>query len=46
MFWYIYRTREVSKEESLSLTIFVWTFQFITFYLVSVLVTGAVLDRY
>jgi hypothetical protein len=39
--WHIFHTREVSKEQSLPLTIFVWTLQFITFYVVSVLVTGA-----
>jgi len=41
MFWYIYRTREISKEQTLSLTIFVWTLQFIALYVVSVLLTGA-----
>jgi hypothetical protein len=36
IFWYVFRRREISKEQ-----IFVWTLQFITFYVVSVLVTGA-----
>ncbi len=45
IFRYIYRTQEVSKEQSLPLTIFVWTFQFITIYVLSVLVTGAVIKR-
>jgi len=41
IFWYLLRTREVSKEQRLPLAIFVWTLQFFTFYVVSVLVTGA-----
>jgi hypothetical protein len=45
VFWYIYRTREVSKEQSLHLTILVWTLQFITFYVVSVLATGTFIKR-
>jgi hypothetical protein len=45
MFWYIYRTQEVSKEQTLPVTIFVWTLQFIAFYAVSVLVTGALIKR-
>ena len=45
MFWYIYRTQEVSKEQTLPITIFVWTLQFIAFYAVSVLVTGALMKR-
>ena len=39
--WYVFRIREVSKEQRLPLTIFVWTLQFITFYLASILVAGA-----
>jgi hypothetical protein len=46
VFWYIYHTREVSKEQGLPLTISVWTLQFITFYVASVLVTGALIKRY
>jgi hypothetical protein len=45
VFWYIYRTQEVSKEQTLPITIFVWTLQFIAFYAVSVLVTGALMKR-
>ena len=45
MFWYIYRTQEVSKEQTLAITIFVWTLQFIAFYAVSVLITGALMKR-
>jgi hypothetical protein len=41
IFWYVLHTREVSKEQHLPLAIFVWTVQFLTFYVVSVLVTGA-----
>lgn len=41
MFWYIYRTYEVSKEESPPITILVWTIQFITLYVSAVLLTGA-----
>jgi hypothetical protein len=45
VFWYIYRTQEVSKEQSLPFAILVWTLQFITFYVVSVLVTGTFIKR-
>jgi hypothetical protein len=40
---YIYRTRTISKEQSFSLMVFVWTLQFVTFYAVVVIVTGKVL---
>jgi hypothetical protein len=43
MFWYIYRTVEISKEESPAITILVWTIQFITLYVLAVLFTGAFL---
>jgi hypothetical protein len=45
MFWYIYRTQEISIEQTLLITVFVWTLQFIAFYAVSVLVTGALMKR-
>jgi hypothetical protein len=41
MFWYIYRTYEISKEQSPPITILVWTIQFITLYVSAVLLTGA-----
>ena len=40
-YWYIYRTYEVSKEQTAPITIFVWTIQFITLYVSAVLLTGA-----
>ena len=43
--WYVYRTHEVSKEQSLSLAGFVWTLQFVGFYVVTVLATNAFLHR-
>ncbi len=45
IFWYLYRTQEVSKEQAFPLMVFTWTIQFTTFYVLAVLVTGAVLSR-
>lgn len=45
LFWYIYRSREVAKEQSLASTALVWTVQFVGFYAVTVLATAAFLHR-